>query len=175
VRQPLFAPDGLVERALLYAATLEHTMVFSRQQAMNSLFSLVMAGVASVLDYNAERPDFALSQAVLEKFIAKQALLAVLWAVGGSLELQKREELATWIAQATTIPLPGNVSALYTRMSVSCPPDVSAAGRGFAHRLRGEHRGRRMGGVGAQGAIDGGIPRPFPNIYRLQLRMAMHS
>lgn len=132
-------PEGLVERALLYAGTLEHTMAFSRQQAMNSLFSLIMAGVASVLEYNAERPDFALSQAVLEKYIAKQVLLAVLWAVGGSLELQKREELSHWIAQATTIPLPGNthVGACLPCMSAAnvclvCTPDIAATGRGLA-------------------------------------------
>ena len=51
--QLYFSPDGMVTRALDYAATqLEHIMDFTRLRALSSLFSMLNQCVRNVLNYN---------------------------------------------------------------------------------------------------------------------------
>jgi hypothetical protein len=45
-------PDGLVCACLSVAARMEHVMKFSKLRALESLFTLLTAGVRRVLDYN---------------------------------------------------------------------------------------------------------------------------
>ena len=51
--QLYFSPDGMVNRALEYAASqLEHIMDFTRFRALSSLFSMLNQSVRNVLNYN---------------------------------------------------------------------------------------------------------------------------
>lgn len=53
ILQPYFCPDGMVTRALEYAAThLEHIVDFTRLRALSSLFSMLNQCVRNVLNYN---------------------------------------------------------------------------------------------------------------------------
>jgi hypothetical protein len=42
----------------------------------------------------------------MQKFISKHTLLCVVWAFGGSLDLQRREDLGSWVAAVTTVAVP---------------------------------------------------------------------
>ena len=47
--QPYFTADGLVNRCLDHAATLEHIMDFTRLRALGSLFSMINQGCNSIV------------------------------------------------------------------------------------------------------------------------------
>lgn len=55
---PFFTSDGLVNRALEYAISLDHIMDFTRLRALSSLFSMINQGVRNVLSYNNSHVDF---------------------------------------------------------------------------------------------------------------------
>jgi dynein heavy chain 1 len=57
---PAFEPEGLVSKALAYAASRPHIMDFTRLRVLTSFFSLLNRGILNVLEYNAAHPDFPL-------------------------------------------------------------------------------------------------------------------
>ena len=62
ILQVYFTPDGMVIRALEYAANqLEHIMDFTRFRALSSLFSMLNQAVRNVLNYNHTHPGFPCS------------------------------------------------------------------------------------------------------------------
>ncbi len=58
ILQPYFAPDGLVNKCIEYAADLEHVMDFTRLRALGSLFSMLNQSVRTIITYNNNHPDF---------------------------------------------------------------------------------------------------------------------
>ena len=94
-------------------------MAFSAQQGLNSLFALLSAAIAQVREFNLHHPAAALAPSVLEKVLGKQTLLAVVWAFGGSLTLEQREEFATWVAGTTTVAVPGGGGLLDYEVDMS--------------------------------------------------------
>ncbi len=65
ILQPYFAPDGLVNKCIEYAADLDHVMDFTRLRALGSLFSMLNQSVRTVITYNNNHPDFPMQVRVL--------------------------------------------------------------------------------------------------------------
>ena len=84
-----FSPDGMVTRALEYAATqLEHIMDFTRFRALSSLFSMLNQSVRNVLNYNHTHPDFPMQSDQLERYFPKALIYGVLWSFAGDGKLK---------------------------------------------------------------------------------------
>ncbi|XP_052769398.1 cytoplasmic dynein 1 heavy chain 1-like isoform X2 [Mya arenaria] len=98
--------DGLVNRCLEFAVSLEHIMDFTRLRALNSLFSMLNQGVRNILTYNSGHPDFPMSQSQLESYMTKYLVHSLLWSLSGDGKLKVREEMGQFIRGITTIPLP---------------------------------------------------------------------
>nr|XP_018911901.1 PREDICTED: dynein heavy chain, cytoplasmic [Bemisia tabaci] len=101
-----FAPDGLVVRCLEYSMSQEHIMDFTRLRALSALFSMLNQSVRNVLEHNRSHSDFPLSHDVLERYIPKCLVYAVLWCFAGDAKLKVRSDLGDFIRSVTTTPLP---------------------------------------------------------------------
>ena len=104
--QPYFTADGLVNRCLDHASTLEHIMDFTRLRALGSLFSMINQSVRTVLHYNLTHSDFPMNSEQLESYIPKALVYAMLWSFTGDSKSSYREEMSSYIRSATTITLP---------------------------------------------------------------------
>jgi dynein heavy chain 1 len=91
--EPHFAEDGLVCACLSVAARMEHVMKFSKLRALESLFTLLTAGVRRVLDYNSSHEDFPLSTVILEKYLTNYLVFSLVWSFCGDLLSTGREQL----------------------------------------------------------------------------------
>ncbi|XP_064484606.1 dynein heavy chain, cytoplasmic-like isoform X2 [Ornithodoros turicata] len=108
VLQPFFGSEGLVVRALEWAARQEHVMDFTRFRALGSLFSMLNQSAHNVLHYNHSHVDFPMQQDHLEKYIPKCLVYALLWSFAGDGRLKIRSELGDFIRSVATVPLPPN-------------------------------------------------------------------
>ncbi len=105
--RPMLAKEGLLESALAYAATRQHIMPFSPKQATLSFVALLASGVARVHEYNAENPDGLGANAVTQ-FLAKNAMHALVWALGGSMTFDSRKEMYQWLQGVVSQELPND-------------------------------------------------------------------
>ena len=106
ILEPFFAPDGLVNAGLEYAATIEHIMDFTQIRALNTLFSLVNKTVANVLEYNNQHSDFPLPLDKMEHYVAKRMLVNLIWAFSGDAKLERRIEMGDFLRGKTAVDLP---------------------------------------------------------------------
>ncbi|KAI8619674.1 dynein heavy chain [Chytriomyces sp. MP71] len=107
-----FREGGLVERALEHAETLEHIMDFTRMRVLNTLFSLVNKTVINVLDYNSSHPDFPMATSMLDSYVSKRLLLALVWSFSGDCKLDLRAKLGEYLRSLSSIELPPQSSSL---------------------------------------------------------------
>ncbi|RUS77140.1 hypothetical protein EGW08_015096 [Elysia chlorotica] len=105
ILQPYFSLDGLVNRCLEHAETLDHIMDFTRLRALTSLFSMLNQGIRNILIYN-HNHDFAMQQDQMEKYMSKYLVYSMLWSMSGDSRIKVRCELGDFIRSITTIPLP---------------------------------------------------------------------
>ncbi|KAJ3615581.1 hypothetical protein Zmor_016307, partial [Zophobas morio] len=68
-------------------------MKFSKLRALESLFTLLTAGVRRVLDYNSSHEDFPLSTVILEKYLTNYLVFSLVWSFCGDLLSTGREQL----------------------------------------------------------------------------------
>ncbi|KAJ3049614.1 hypothetical protein HDU99_008862, partial [Rhizoclosmatium hyalinum] len=101
-----FRENGLVQRALEYSETLDHIMDFTRMRVLNTLFSLINKTTVNVLDYNSSHPDFPLAVDLLEKYVSKRLLLAVIWSFSGDCKLDLRAKMGEFLRTASSIEMP---------------------------------------------------------------------
>jgi len=94
---PHFSPDGLIEKALIFAEGLEHIMDFTQPRALNTLFSMLNRSVRLVLEYNEQHTDFPMSQDLLEKFLSKRLLYSLVWSFSGDCKLPLRADLGKFV------------------------------------------------------------------------------
>ncbi|KAJ3071427.1 hypothetical protein HDU98_005356 [Podochytrium sp. JEL0797] len=110
--QTHFRDSGFVERALEHAETLEHIMDFTRLRVLNTLFSLINKTVMNVLDYNSSHSDFPMAQDLLEKYVSKRLLLAVVWSFAGDCKLELRSKMGEFLRSLTSIEMPTQNTSL---------------------------------------------------------------
>lgn len=94
---PLFAADGLVERALANAADRVHIMDFTQMRALSALLSLLTSGVAAVVEHNGTLSEVPLSDYDIGAHIVCWALFSIPWSLGGSLSLAEREDFSRYV------------------------------------------------------------------------------
>ncbi len=100
--------NSYVMLALEWANNQEHIMAFNRVQALSALFSLLKGGIARVMEYNDNHPDFPLNEVQLEAFFSKYLVYSLIWSFGGSLSLKNRllfcSELVILCPPSITLP-----------------------------------------------------------------------
>lgn len=104
--QPFFTTDGLVEKCLEFASSLEHIMDFTRMRALSSLFSMMNEAVRQIHAYNTSHQDFPLEPDAVDRYMSKSLVYGMLWSFTGDAKLKVRSELGEYIRSITTIPLP---------------------------------------------------------------------
>ncbi|KAJ3385444.1 hypothetical protein HDU84_002244 [Entophlyctis sp. JEL0112] len=104
-----FRENGLVERALSHAFSLEHIMDFTNMRVLNTLFSLINKTAMNVLDYNSSHPDFPMNNAILEKYVSKRLLLGLVWSFAGDAKLELRTKLGEFLKTSTSVEMPSGV------------------------------------------------------------------
>jgi len=107
--RPVFAPDGLVVKALEQALNYDHIMDFTRLRALGSMFTMFNQCVRNVINYNQNR-DFRLADEISEKYVTKSLVLAVVWSFAGDCKLKYRQELGEFVRASTTIQMPTNTA-----------------------------------------------------------------
>ena len=103
---PHFASDGLITRAMEFAANLEHVMVFTNMRAINSLFCMMNSIARAIIDYNVTRPDFPMPPEQIEAFTTRRMVYYVMWCLVGDTRGIIREELSKYLRSVSTIQLP---------------------------------------------------------------------
>ncbi|KAJ1798747.1 dynein heavy chain, partial [Coemansia sp. RSA 2399] len=106
VFEPHFSADGLVERALGFAGGLEHIMDFTHARVLSTLFTLLNKAVLDVVEYNAQHADFPLAPDVIEAYLSKRLVIAIVWSFTGDAPLAARKEMSDFVRGSATIDLP---------------------------------------------------------------------
>ncbi|KAI8449285.1 dynein heavy chain, N-terminal region 1-domain-containing protein [Phakopsora pachyrhizi] len=106
VLAPHFETDGLVTRALNYAASVDHIMEFTIARAVSTLFSLINKTIRNVLDYNARHSDFPLQQEQIEAYATKRLLVAIVWAFTGDSKLDTRAQMGFFLRDHSGLDMP---------------------------------------------------------------------
>ncbi|EGG11538.1 uncharacterized protein MELLADRAFT_46877 [Melampsora larici-populina 98AG31] len=106
VLTPHFDPDGLVTRALEYAADVDHIMEFTVARALSTLFSLVNKTIRNVLDHNTRHPDFPLQMEQIEAYATKRLLVAIVWAFTGDSKLDTRARMGDFLRDHSGLDMP---------------------------------------------------------------------
>ncbi|OWZ39026.1 dynein heavy chain 1, cytosolic [Cryptococcus neoformans Tu259-1] len=104
--KPHFQQEGLVNKALEYAAKSEHIMEFTSARALNTLFSLLKATIRHVLEYNTCHSDFPLSTEKVEAYVLRRLLLNIIWAFVGDAKLDIRAEMGKQLVLESGIETP---------------------------------------------------------------------
>jgi dynein heavy chain 1 len=71
------------------------------------MFTMLNQCVRNVLTHNQQK-DFPLAEEVVEKYVTKSLVLAVLWSFAGDCKLKSRVDLGHFIAHSTTVQMPSN-------------------------------------------------------------------
>ncbi|XP_041352869.1 LOW QUALITY PROTEIN: cytoplasmic dynein 1 heavy chain 1-like [Gigantopelta aegis] len=117
---PFFASNGLINKSIEYAATLEHVMDFTRLRALTSLFSLLNQGVRNVIAYNRNHCDFPMQQDQMERYLSKYLIYSLIWSMSGDGRIKMRQDLGDFIRGTTTVPLPpSNMSIIDFEVAIS--------------------------------------------------------
>ncbi|XP_061172861.1 cytoplasmic dynein 1 heavy chain 1-like isoform X1 [Saccostrea echinata] len=116
---PYFNSDGVVNRSLEYAISLDHIMDFTRLRALSSLFSMINQGVRNIISYNNSHVDFPMQQDQVEKYITKYLIYSILWSMSGDGRLKSRQELGDFVRGITDIILPPTTNQLIIDFEVS--------------------------------------------------------
>ncbi|KAI0242051.1 dynein heavy chain [Massospora cicadina] len=103
---PYFVADGLVTKALEYAATLEHIMDFTPMRVLTTLFSLLNKVVRNVVEFNTSNVECRMAPDALEDYLQRKLVLSLVWSFSGDAKLNLRHELGEFIRSITTIDLP---------------------------------------------------------------------
>jgi dynein heavy chain 1, cytosolic len=113
--------DGVVGKALAFAARQEHIMDFLSARCLNALFSMLNQTIKSVMQRTREQAG--LSPRQLEAYILKSLLVCVVWSFSGDSKLPARKELSDYVCSAVKsgsgLDLPSNDSCSLIDYEVS--------------------------------------------------------
>lgn len=112
--EPHFSEDGIVSKALEYARSVDHIMDFTSTRAINALFSLINKSIRSILEYNAQHPDFPLQPEQAESYVLKRLLVSLVWAFTGDSKLETRADMGFFLRDHSGLDMPplGSTSSL---------------------------------------------------------------
>ncbi|GAA5960288.1 hypothetical protein JCM21900_000936 [Sporobolomyces salmonicolor] len=101
-----FEPDGLVPKALEYAATVDHIMDFTPSRALTTLFSLLNKTIRNIAEYNAQHSDFPLQSDQVESYVTKRLLVGLVWAFTGDSKLDTRSAMGDFLRNHSGLDFP---------------------------------------------------------------------
>lgn len=104
--EPFFERDGLVAKALDFAAGVDHIMDFTPSRALTTLFSLLNKSIRTIAEYNAQHPDFPLQGDSVEAYILKRLLLGLVWAFTGDSKLDTRAKMGDFLRNQSGLDFP---------------------------------------------------------------------
>lgn len=104
--EPFFERDGLVAKALEFAASVDHIMDFTPARALTTLFSLVNKSIRSVVEYNVAHPDFPLPSDHVEAYTLKRLLVSLVWAFTGDSKLDTRAGMGDFLRNQSDLDFP---------------------------------------------------------------------
>ncbi|UZJ53926.1 hypothetical protein CBS101457_003246 [Exobasidium rhododendri] len=103
---PHFEADGIVNKALDHASKVWHIMDFTISRALNTLFSLINKSARNVLEYNNQHSDFPLDDRVVETYVTRRLMIALVWSFTGDSEMEVRTEMGEFLRNYTSVELP---------------------------------------------------------------------
>ncbi|KAF2488243.1 dynein heavy chain, N-terminal region 2-domain-containing protein [Neohortaea acidophila] len=98
--------NDFARKALDQALPLNHIMEFTPIRAFGTLFTLLRKACRSVLEYNAQHPDFPLNDEQIEMYLSKKILVAVVWSFTGDCPLGDRKSYGDFLAGFSTFDMP---------------------------------------------------------------------
>ena len=127
VLTPFFSASGLVEVVLKFSMTQPHVMEIREARVLMSVHSMLIRGLAMILEYDENNLDLPMADHHLEQFTSKWLLFSLLWGIGASLQCEQREILASVIMTSTNIVLPSknNASNTNTNSLLQYTVDIS--------------------------------------------------
>eukprot|EP01038_Epipyxis_sp_PR26KG_P004455 gene4455-6300_t len=110
-----FTYDGLIGKAIQVSQSLPHVMDPETGRLLNTLYTMLLHGIAISLDYSDKNSETPMSDEHIQKFSTKWLLFSVLWAFGGSMTNDRRLVLCQVVADsAVDVELPpGDKSKLF--------------------------------------------------------------
>jgi dynein heavy chain 1 len=90
---PMFLGDkAFVANAVMESANCgtKHVMEYTYIRIIEAMFALIRKSISNVLEYNETHNEFEMEQEVLNKYMRKQSVLAIMWGFSGSLKLFER-------------------------------------------------------------------------------------
>ena len=84
----------------------------SRGRLLLSLFSMLGKGVAAVVEYDENHPDFPMEDEHLEKFALRWLCFSLLWGFGGSMSLQKRQNFGAHVQAMAGVEVPEEMAMI---------------------------------------------------------------
>ncbi|KPI38240.1 Dynein heavy chain, cytoplasmic [Cyphellophora attinorum] len=106
VLRALLERNDFLLKALEQAAVYKHIMEFTVARALDSFFSLLVKTCRHILQYNVNHPEFPLDDEQVEAYVAKELLLATVWALVGDASLAIRKSFGDYIATLTNTEVP---------------------------------------------------------------------
>lgn len=104
--EPYFGDDGLVEKSLRFASTVDHIMDFTSIRALTTLFSLMNKTTRNIIEYNSQHPDFPLQNEQVESYITKRLLVGIVWAFTGDSRLETRATMGDFLRDHSGLDFP---------------------------------------------------------------------
>jgi dynein heavy chain 1 len=117
--------DRFVEKALSLATKYSHIMEYTAIRALNTLFSLLNKACRNVLEYNIQHPDFPMEYEMIETYLSKKLLVAIVWAFVGDCPLVERKLFGDQVAALTDVELP-DLNENTSLIDYNVKPDKSA-------------------------------------------------
>lgn len=106
IRKFFQGDDCYVTKAVQYAESRPHIMDFTRIRALEAMFALTRKGISNILEFNEGHPDFPMTQAQIEEYMSKWLTVALMWGVGGSLNLREREKFSSFLQTLANFEMP---------------------------------------------------------------------
>ena len=87
IKDLFLGENSLCSLSLDLVEQMKHVMLYTRIRVIEALFTLIKSAISEIIEYNADHPDFQLTQETIEKYLRKWVILSIIWALGGSLGL----------------------------------------------------------------------------------------
>ena len=105
--QKLFdGEESFAEKMIKTAETMKHVMDFTRIRVIEAFFALIRKAISNVLEYNESHAEFPLDEEIMQKYMLRQSVLALMWGISGSMKLALRAEFSKKIASFCDVELP---------------------------------------------------------------------
>ena len=103
---------SLLTESLIFASGQNHIMKPTRERFLGSLRALLAKGIAKVIDYDENHPDFPMTGEHLNKFAKHWLMHSLLWSFSGSAPWSDRQAFSDMLLQNTGLVLPGPASSI---------------------------------------------------------------